>query len=143
MESSKISETYSLNRSTYINLRWIGILGQLVTINSVKFIFDFDFDFIIANLIIFIGAISNIFLMYYYNKIQLSNRSALSFLLIDMKTDGIKVNPIISIDNHHSLNEVEFVDVRVPKENLIGEENKGWTYAKSLLAHERTGIACL
>ena len=83
MELGKISETYSLNRSTYINLRWIGILGQLVTINSVKFIFDFDFDFIIANLIIFIGAISNIFLMYYYNKTQLSNRSALSFLLID------------------------------------------------------------
>ena len=84
METSKISETYSLNRSTYINLRWIGILGQLVTINSVKFIFDFDFDFITANLIIFTGAISNIFLLYYYNKIQLSNRSAFSFLLIDI-----------------------------------------------------------
>ncbi len=84
METSKISETYSLNRSTYINLRWIGILGQLVTINSVKFIFDFDFDFITANLIIFTGAISNILLLYYYNKIQLSNRSAFSFLLIDI-----------------------------------------------------------
>ena len=84
METSKISETYSLNRSTYINLRWIGILGQLVTINSVKFIFDFDFDFIAANLIIFIGAISNIFLFYYYKKIQLSNKSALNFLLIDI-----------------------------------------------------------
>ena len=84
METSKISETYSLNRSTYINLRWIGILGQLVTINSVKFIFDFDFDFITANLIIFSGAISNILLLYYYNKIQLSNRSAFSFLLIDI-----------------------------------------------------------
>ena len=84
METSKISETYSLNRSTYINLRWIGILGQLITINSVKFIFNFDFDFITANLIIFTGAISNIFLLYYYNKIQLSNRSAFSFLLIDI-----------------------------------------------------------
>ncbi len=68
-------------------------------------------------------------------------QAGISFLLIDMRTKGIKVNPIISIDNHHSLNEVEFVNVRVPKENLIGEENKGWTYAKSLLAHERTGIA--
>ncbi len=68
-------------------------------------------------------------------------QAGISFLLIDMRTEGIKVNPIISIDNHHSLNEVEFVNVRVPKENLIGEENKGWTYAKSLLAHERTGIA--
>ena len=84
METDNISETYSLNRSTYINLRWIGILGQLVTINSVKFIFDFDFDFITANLIIFSGAISNILLLYYYNKIQLSNRSAFSFLLIDI-----------------------------------------------------------
>ena len=84
MESGNISETYSLNRSTYINLRWIGILGQFITINSVKFIFDFDFDFMAANLIIFIGAISNIFLFYYYKKIQLSNKSALNFLLIDI-----------------------------------------------------------
>jgi alkylation response protein AidB-like acyl-CoA dehydrogenase len=68
-------------------------------------------------------------------------QEGISFLLIDMKTPGIKVNPIISIDNHHSLNEVEFNNVRVPVANLIGEENKGWTYAKALLAHERTGIA--
>ncbi len=68
-------------------------------------------------------------------------QQGISFLLIDMKSEGIKVNPIISIDNHHSLNEVEFNNVRVPKANLIGEENKGWTYAKALLAHERTGIA--
>jgi len=84
MELSKISETYSLNRSTYINLRWIGIIGQLITINLVKFIFNFNFDFLTANLIIFIGAISNIYLSYNYNKIQLSNRSALIFLLIDI-----------------------------------------------------------
>ena len=84
MELSKISETYTLNRSTYINLRWIGIIGQLITINFVKFILGFDFDFIAANLIIFIGVISNIFLLYSYNKIQLSNRSALNFLLIDI-----------------------------------------------------------
>ncbi len=84
MELGKISETFSLNRSTYINLRWIGILGQLITINSVKFIFNFDFDFISANIIIFIGAISNIFLIYNYKKIQLSNKSSLNFLLIDI-----------------------------------------------------------
>jgi alkylation response protein AidB-like acyl-CoA dehydrogenase len=65
----------------------------------------------------------------------------ISFLLIDMQSEGIKVNPIESIDNHHSLNEVEFNNVRVPVENLIGEQDKGWTYAKALLAHERTGIA--
>ncbi|MFL2886940.1 MAG: ActS/PrrB/RegB family redox-sensitive histidine kinase [Candidatus Pelagibacter sp.] len=84
MKFSRTSEIYSLNKSTYVNLRWIGILGQFITIYSVKFIFDFDFDFIAANLIIFIGAISNIFLIYFYKKIQLSNRSAFNFLLIDI-----------------------------------------------------------
>jgi len=84
MEISKILETYSLNKSTYVNLRWIGIFGQFLTINIVKFIFDFEFNYIAANLIIFIGIISNIFLLYYYNKIQLSNRSALNFLFLDI-----------------------------------------------------------
>lgn len=68
-------------------------------------------------------------------------QQGITFLLIDMKSEGIEVNPIVTIDNHHSLNEVVFTDVRVPVENRIGEENKGWTYAKALLAHERTGIA--
>lgn len=68
-------------------------------------------------------------------------QQGISFLLIDMNTPGVKVNPIISIDNHHSLNEVEFNNVRVPVANLIGEQDKGWTYAKALLAHERTAIA--
>lgn len=68
-------------------------------------------------------------------------QAGISFLLIDMKSPGIKINPIVSIDAHHSLNEVEFNDVRVPVENRIGEENQGWTYAKALLAHERTAIA--
>jgi alkylation response protein AidB-like acyl-CoA dehydrogenase len=68
-------------------------------------------------------------------------QQGISFLLIDMKSPGIKVNPIVTIDNHHSLNEVEFNEVRVPVANLIGEQDKGWTYAKALLAHERTSIA--
>jgi alkylation response protein AidB-like acyl-CoA dehydrogenase len=68
-------------------------------------------------------------------------QQGISFLLIDMKSPGIKVNPIVTIDNHHSLNEVEFNNVRVPVANLIGEQDKGWTYAKALLAHERTSIA--
>jgi alkylation response protein AidB-like acyl-CoA dehydrogenase len=68
-------------------------------------------------------------------------QEGISFLLIDMKSEGIKVNPIVSIDAHHSLNEVEFNNVRVPVANRIGEENQGWTYAKALLAHERTAIA--
>ena len=84
MEISKILETYSLNKSTYLNLRWIGIIGQFITINAVKFVLNFEFNYIAANLIIFIGAISNVFLFYYYKKIQLSNRSAFSFLLIDI-----------------------------------------------------------
>ena len=68
-------------------------------------------------------------------------QEGISFLLIDMKSEGVRVNPIPTIDNHYTLNEVEFNNVRVPKANLIGEENRGWTYAKGLLAHERTGIA--
>jgi hypothetical protein len=68
-------------------------------------------------------------------------QQGISFLLIDMNSPGIKVNPIHSINGVHSLNEVYFENVRVPVENRIGEENKGWTYAKALLAHERTVIA--
>ena len=68
MEFGQTSKTYSLNKSTYINLRWIGIIGQFITINSVKFIFDFEFDYIIANIIIFIGALSNLFLIFIYKK---------------------------------------------------------------------------
>ena len=68
-------------------------------------------------------------------------QEGITFILIDMKTEGIKVNPIISIDNHHSLNEVEFSNVRVPVKNVVGEIGKGWTVAEALLAHERTGIA--
>jgi alkylation response protein AidB-like acyl-CoA dehydrogenase len=68
-------------------------------------------------------------------------QQGITFLLIDMTSPGIKVNPIVSIDGHHSLNEVEFNNVRVPMANRIGEQDKGWTYAKALLAHERTAIA--
>lgn len=68
-------------------------------------------------------------------------QQGITFLLIDMKTPGITINPIISIDGRHTLNEVSFDEVRVPIANCIGEENKGWTYAKALLAHERTAIA--
>lgn len=68
-------------------------------------------------------------------------QEGISFLLIDMKTPGITVKPIVSIDNQHHLNEVFFEDVRVPVENRIGEENLGWTYAKFLLTHERAGTA--
>lgn len=68
-------------------------------------------------------------------------QKGISFLLIDMKTPGIEVRPIYSIDGHHHLNEVYFTDVRVPLENLVGQEGMGWTIAKFLLTHERTTIA--
>lgn len=68
-------------------------------------------------------------------------QEGITFILVDMKSEGIKVNPIISIDNEHNLNEVEFNNVRVPAKNVVGEVGKGWTVAKALLAHERTGIA--
>ena len=70
-------------------------------------------------------------------------QEGISFLLIDMNTPGITVRPIITMDGGHEVNEVFFEDVRVPVENLVGEENKGWTYAKFLLGHERTGIAAV
>jgi alkylation response protein AidB-like acyl-CoA dehydrogenase len=64
-------------------------------------------------------------------------QAGISFLLVDMKTPGVTVRPITGITRHHHLNEVFFDNVRVPAGNLIGEENKGWTYAKFLLANER------
>ncbi|MEY4345720.1 MAG: hypothetical protein RL032_1552 [Pseudomonadota bacterium] len=68
-------------------------------------------------------------------------QTGISFLLIDMKSPGVSVRPIIMLDGGHEVNEVWFDNVAVPAENLIGEENKGWTYAKHLLSHERTNIA--
>ncbi|MBV68646.1 MAG: pimeloyl-CoA dehydrogenase large subunit [Pelagibacterales bacterium] len=68
-------------------------------------------------------------------------QEGISFLLIDMNTKGIKVEPIITLDDSHEINTVYLEDVVVPKENLIYQENKGWTVAKYLLSHERTSIA--
>ena len=68
-------------------------------------------------------------------------QEGISFLLIDMKSPGVTVRPIITLDGAHEVNEVWFEDVKVPVENLVGEEGRGWTYAKFLLSHERTNIA--
>lgn len=68
-------------------------------------------------------------------------QAGISFLLVDMNTPGVTVRPIITLDGEHEVNEVFFTDVKVPVENLVGEENKGWTYAKYLLTYERTNIA--
>ena len=72
---------------------------------------------------------------------DVKKQEGISFLLIDLKTPGIEIRPIISNDGCHYLNEVFFTDVRVPVSNRIGEENKGWTYAKFLLGNERTSVA--
>ena len=68
-------------------------------------------------------------------------QAGISFLLIDMKSPGVTVRPIVLLDGEPEVNEVFFDNVEVPADQLVGEENKGWTYAKYLLAHERTGIA--
>jgi pimeloyl-CoA dehydrogenase large subunit len=70
-----------------------------------------------------------------------NRQSGISFLLIDMKSPGITVRPIVTIDGGREVNEVFFDNVQVPVANLVGEENKGWDYAKFLLGNERTGIA--
>ncbi len=72
---------------------------------------------------------------------QGKKQEGISFLLIDMKSPGVEVRPIIMLDGEHEVNEVFFTDVRVPVAHLVGEENKGWTYAKYLLGYERTNIA--
>ncbi|MEN0041587.1 MAG: acyl-CoA dehydrogenase family protein [Pseudomonadota bacterium] len=70
-------------------------------------------------------------------------QEGISFLLIDMNTPGVEVRPIIMLEGTHEVNEVWFTDVKVPVANRVGEENKGWTIAKYLLVHERSGIACV
>ena len=84
MGADNVSKIYSLNKVTYINLRWIGIFGQFIAINTTKYLFDFDFDIVSANFIIFLGIISNFFLIYFYQKNILSNRASFIFLFIDI-----------------------------------------------------------
>ena len=102
MKFFETSKYDSLRKSTYVNLRWIGIIGQLVSVNLVYFYFNFSFDFVMSNLVILIGILSNLYLIFIYKKVLLSDRSALLFLTIDILqlsillflTGGI-VNPFI------------------------------------------------
>ena len=89
MDLKQSVKTASLNKSTYINLRWIGILGQLVAVYFVHFFLNSDFDFITSNIIIFLGIISNLYLILAYKKTQLSDRTAFLFLLIDILQLGV------------------------------------------------------
>ncbi len=102
MKFFETSKFHTLKKSTYISLRWIGIIGQLISVYIVYFFLNFNFNFILSNLIIFIGILSNFYLIFIYNKTQLSDRSALIFLMIDIfqlgsliyLTGGI-VNPFV------------------------------------------------
>jgi len=89
MKFFETSKLHSFKKSTYISLRWIGIIGQLIAVNFVYFFLNFEFDFIISNLIIFFGILSNLYLIFIYNKTQLSDRSAFLFLVIDIFQLGI------------------------------------------------------
>ena len=84
MSFFETSKYHSLKKSTYISLRWIGIIGQLSAVNFAYFILNFNFDFITSNLVIFLGILSNLYLIFIYKKTQLSDRSAFLFLLIDI-----------------------------------------------------------
>ena len=102
MKFFETSKYNSFKKSTYISLRWIGIIGQLISVNFVYFFLHFKFDFVISNLIIILGIFSNLYLIYIYKKRQLPDRTAFIFLFIDIiqlsallyLTGGI-VNPFV------------------------------------------------
>ena len=102
MKFFETSKYNTLKKSTYISLRWIAIIGQLISIHTVYFFFKFEFNFVISNAIVFFGILSNLYLLFIYKKTQLSDRSALTFLTIDILqlalliylTGGI-VNPFV------------------------------------------------
>ncbi len=84
MEFSASSKSSYLNKITYVNLRWIGVIGQFITINAVAFLFKFEFNFLLANIIVLLGALSNIFLFYFFKKNQLQEKISLTFLTLDI-----------------------------------------------------------
>jgi len=89
MKFFETSKYHFFKKSTYISLRWIGIIGQLISVNFVYLFLNFKFDFIMSNLVIFLGIISNLFLIFIYKKTQLSDRSAFIFLVIDIVQLGV------------------------------------------------------
>ena len=89
MKFFETSKYHSFKKSTYVSLRWIGVFGQLAVVNFVYFFLDFKFDFISSNLVIFLGILSNLYLIFIYKKTQLSDRSAFIFLVIDIFQLGL------------------------------------------------------
>ena len=79
MEFFETSKQYSFKKSIYVNLRWIGILGQLISVHFVYLILNFEFDFISSNIIVLLGILSNLYLIFIYKKTQLSDKSAFLF----------------------------------------------------------------
>tara|TARA_B100001057_G_scaffold79910_1_gene75085 strand:+ start:549 stop:1829 length:1281 start_codon:yes stop_codon:yes gene_type:complete len=91
MKFFETSQYHSFKKSTYVTLRWIGIIGQLIAVNYVYLFINPEFDFVILNLVIFLGILSNLYLTLVYQKTQLSDRSAFVFLLIDILQLGILI----------------------------------------------------
>ncbi len=89
MKFFETSKYHSFKKSTYITLRWIGIIGQLIAVNFVYLFLNPSFDFVTSNLIIFLGILSNLYLIFIYKKTQLSDRSAFIFLFIDILQLGV------------------------------------------------------
>ncbi len=89
MKFFETSKYHSFKKSTYISLRWIGTIGQLIAVNFVYFFINSKFDFLTSNIIIFLGILSNLYLIFVHKKTQLSDRSAFLFLLIDILQLGI------------------------------------------------------
>jgi len=89
MKFFETSKYHFFKKSTYITLRWIGIIGQFISVNFVYFFLDYSFDFLTSNIVIFFGVLSNLYLVFIYKKTQLSDRSALIFLVIDIIQLGV------------------------------------------------------
>jgi len=88
-----------------------------------------------------LGQFANMIFCLVRTNTEVKAQNGISFLLVDMATPGVEIRPIRTIEGGYEINEVFFTDVRVPAENLVGEENQGWTYAKYLLTYERTNLA--
>ena len=89
MKFFETSKYHSFKKSTYVSLRWIGIIGQLISVNFVYLVLNFKFDFLLCNFVIFLGIVSNLYLVFIYEKTQLSDRSAFIFLVMDIFQLGI------------------------------------------------------
>ena len=142
MKFFEASKYHFFKKSTYINLRWIGIIGQLISVNFVYFFLNFNFDFVTSNLIISLGILSNLFLILIYRKTQLSDRSAFIFLVIDILqlsillylTGGV-TNPFVIfllIPSIFSSSNLSFkTNFLLPRKNLNGKINNVPTLWKS------------